>query len=53
MSDQEREQKQYELRIKIEADLYELEDWGFTVDEVEEFVLGVVSDMRDEEGGQS
>lgn len=42
------EQKQYELRLRIESDLYELEDNGFTIDEVEEFVLGVVSDMREE-----
>jgi hypothetical protein len=49
MTDDEREQKQYELRMKIEGLLYELGEMGFTIDEIAEFADGVVSDMREAE----
>lgn len=43
------EQKAYELRLEIESNLYQLLDNGFTVDEVSEWVTGVVDDMREQE----
>lgn len=52
MGDQQQEQKAYELRLAIEAQLYELLEVGFDVDEIEEFVQGVVSDIREEQVGE-
>ena len=48
MSEQEQD-KTYEIRLAIEERMYALNEAGFTIDEVEDFVGGIVDQMREEE----
>jgi len=43
-----REQKRYELRLSIEASMYELLETDFTIDEIEDFVERVLDEMKEE-----
>lgn len=45
----DQEQKLYELRLAIESQMAQTLDYGFTLDELEEFVGSVVDDLREEE----
>ncbi len=44
----DQEQRVYELRLAIESQLYELLEVGFTTDDVQEFVDGVLEEMNEE-----
>lgn len=42
------ETKLYESRLNIEKSSYDLLEYGFSIDEVEEFFQGIIEDMREE-----
>ena len=43
------EEKQFELRLAIESQMYELFEWGFTIDQLREFVLSALDDIQEQE----
>jgi len=49
MSEEEVEKKRYEIRTNIEEQMFALYEAGFSIEEIQDFVLGVVDDIREEE----
>lgn len=45
----EQELKSYKLRVSIDQQMHELLEVGYTIDDIEDFITDVISDMREEE----